>query len=193
MKRIEKTICAYVADEVADRVSNYLDEKVNEIEHFIDTEDFSDEEYSYLDPEEPDYSDIETLYGKPSVSFDEVYRFMMNTENKLADEEDGGDVLETADLKSRLWQVCHQLIHDALVILANGDTELDYTFIFTPNETNEGLSYIDDTDKVSQFHASFTEGVNWFTTESGKEINDEDVDLGHLFCLAQLIYWETKK
>jgi len=152
---------------------------------------------------ERDYSDIEVLYGKPIVSFDEVYKFMMDTEEEWAylgnsicernypeeyglspeytDKVSREEYDKLADLESRLYQMCHQLIHDALLMI--GKREDDDTYHYD-------MSGIRNSHIELFTHA--TEGIVYAKLKE-IEVEDDTLDTGLLFELAQGIYHETKK
>ena len=189
MKTIEKTIKVMVADEVASRVETYLDNEIDRIECFIGDEDFSDKHFNYLDDyfveddlDYPDYSDVETLYGKPSVTVDEVYEFMCKTYNEFVNDDDAKD-----DLFEKLWQSCHQLIHDAVCILKTYDNEDDFEYVVPDNDD----LYVED-KLIRYISTGKKEGWVTFKADCDITFDDECVEIYDVYNVAKYLYGKLK-
>lgn len=105
------------------------------------------------------------------------------------DEQDR-EKLEEADQK--LWELCHQVLSNALFILNNetGDfNEEEFVYTFPENvqknpRLHAGIGHI---MKVGTLP---TDGIVWLVTETGEEFNDDDqkIHSWELYCIANVLY-----
>jgi len=132
-------------------------------------------------------------------TFEEVYRDM-NTEydhylngiSKMSLNQDGVDT-------DRLWELCHQVLSNALYVLNSEDEEDEFTYEF-PKKVfdnpegviakllNTGMGVITKVSTIPSY------GTVWFGTNIGTELDDDDHRLAiwEIFNIATALYKVTE-
>lgn len=136
--------------------------------------------------EDIDYSDTAALLGKDSVSAEEVYQAMLLTERSLDEYEEGVDTGVIEDLEQRLFQFCHQTIHNILASHREDDDQ-DIVYLYISSD-DPALKIDSGNQKVTAVQGSMSEGTVWFITSGGVEFDDYIIALDELFDLAVFLY-----
>lgn len=108
------------------------------------------------------------------------------------------DYLKTKD-EDRLWELCHQVLSNALFVLNEDDEENEFIYEFPAdilaNKTgiiyrllNLGVGHITEVSTLPM------EGVVWITTEDGLDYDDDDpnIPIWEIYNVAVALYRMTE-
>lgn len=120
-------------------------------------------------------------------TFEEVYADM----NSAYD-----DYLKTGE-EDVLWELCHQVLSNALFILNEDEVEDVFTYEFPEKAINNRvISHLLNTSvgKINRVCTIPQDGVVWFLTEDGTDYNDDsrELTIWEIYNIATALYKMTE-
>ena len=105
------------------------------------------------------------------------------------------EYLKTGE-EDRLWELCHQVLSNALFILNEDEVEDIFTYEFPVYKNNTVIPRLLNTGvgKVQAVATLPMEGVVWFITEDGQEYDDDSSELAiwEIYNVAVALYMMTE-
>ena len=108
------------------------------------------------------------------------------------------EYLKTGE-EDRLWELCHQVLSNALFVLNEDEIEDIFNYDF-PNEMLENKNGVihrllnTNVGLICRVSTIPCEGVVWFTSETGQEYDDDDQELAvwEIYNIAVALYMMTE-
>ena len=108
------------------------------------------------------------------------------------------EYLKTGE-EDRLWELCHQVLSNALFVLNEEETEDIFTYEFPEDTRNNRPGRISRLLNVEVGHIAKVctipaDGVVWFITEDGQEYDDDSSKLAiwEIYNIAVALYLMTE-
>ena len=105
------------------------------------------------------------------------------------------EYLKTGE-EDRLWELCHQVLSNALFVLNEDEVEDIFTYEFPVYKNNTVIPRLLNTGvgKVQAVATLPMEGVVWFITEDGQEYDDDSSELAiwEIYNIAVALYMMTE-